>query len=129
MAKPTYSHHVDEKPIWVFDNLCSKNEATTVFKGLEASAFRLNEVARPDTAEYKHWAVGLSEPQIAGLPVYQRAMAQIAETTGKKYRAYREFVNLAQYQKLQSFSDFQSQWGWSHAIGMRERKQRYQPLV
>ena len=129
MAKPTYSHTVGDKPIWVFDNLCSKDEATSVFKGLEASAFRLNEVARPDTAEYKHWAVGLSEPQIAGLPVYQRAMAQIAEITGKKYRAYREFVNLAQYQKLQSFSGFQFQWGWSHAIGMRERKQRYQPLV
>ena len=97
MAKPTYSHTVGDKPIWVFDNLCSKDEATSVFKGLEASAFRLNEVARPDTAEYKHWAVGLSEPQIAGLPVYQRAMAQIAEITGKKYRAYRGYVNYASY--------------------------------
>jgi Rps23 Pro-64 3,4-dihydroxylase Tpa1-like proline 4-hydroxylase len=97
MTQPTYSHTVGNKPIWVFDNLCSQDEATSIFKGLEISAFKHNEVARPDTAQFKHWAVGLSDAQITSLPVYQRAMEQISETTGKKYRAYRGYVNYASY--------------------------------
>ena len=115
MTQPTYSHTVGNKPIWVFDNLCSQDEATSIFKGLEISAFKHNEVARPDTAQYKHWAVGLSDAQIASLPVYQRAMAQISETTGKKYRAYRGYVNYASYGDMlftHTESWFQTNYGF-----------------
>ena len=97
MASPTYSCSVNDKPIWVYDNLCSTEEATSIFQGLEVSAFRHNEVARPDTAQYKHWAVSLNESQIQNLPVYQRAIKQIFDATGKQYQAYRGYVNYAAF--------------------------------
>lgn len=97
MTSHIYSHTVNNKPIWVYDNLCSKEEATSVFQGLEISAFRHNEIARPDTAQFKHWAVSLNDTQIQGLPVYQRAMKEVFESTGKQYRAYRGYVNYASF--------------------------------
>ncbi len=74
MNSPTYSCTVNNKPIWVFDDLCSVEEATGIFKGLELSAFKHTEIARPDTAKYKHWAVALSDTQVRGLVVYQHAI-------------------------------------------------------
>lgn len=94
---PKYNCMVNDKPIWVFDDLCTIDETTSIFKGLEISAFKRNEVARPDTSQYRHWAVSLSESQISGLAVYQRAIQQIKQTTGKQYRAYRGYVNYASY--------------------------------
>ena len=92
-----YSCSIDDKPVWVFDNLCTQEEAASISNGLNISAFKRNEVARPDTAEYKHWVVALSEAQIRSCPVYDRAMKQIKETPGKAYRAYRGYVNYASY--------------------------------
>ncbi len=97
MASPTYSCTVNGKPIWVYDDLCSAEESTSIFQGLEVSAFRHNEVARPDTAQYKHWAVSLNYTQIQNLHVYQRAIKQIHDITGKRYRAYRGYVNYASF--------------------------------
>ena len=97
MNSPTYSCTVNNKPIWVFDDLCSVEEATGIFKGLELSAFKHTEIARPDTAKYKHWAVALSDTQVRGLAVYQHAIKTIFDTTGKHYRAYRGYVNYASY--------------------------------
>tara|TARA_Y100000114_G_C11762936_1_gene330955 strand:- start:6091 stop:6645 length:555 start_codon:yes stop_codon:yes gene_type:complete len=97
MSAPAYSYTIDDKPVWVFDDLCSLEEATGIFKGLELSAFKHTEVARPDTAQYKHWAVELSDTQVRALAVYQHAIKEIFSTTGKHYRAYRGYVNYASY--------------------------------
>lgn len=94
---PTHSLTIENKPLWVFDNLCTVDEATSVFQGLEVSAFKRNEVARPDTQAYRHWAVNLSEQQIQGLPVYQRALQAVKALTGDEYRAYRGYVNYASF--------------------------------
>jgi hypothetical protein len=34
MSAPAYSYTIDDKPVWVFDDLCSLEEATGIFKGL-----------------------------------------------------------------------------------------------
>jgi SM-20-related protein len=94
---PKYCKDVDGKLIYVFDDICSVQEATSIFHGLEASAFKRNEVARPDTAEYKHWVVNLADQQITSLPAYKRIIAAIEESTGEKYRAYRAYTNYASF--------------------------------
>ncbi len=94
---PKYHKEIDGKPIWVFDNLSLLQETKDIFTGLSGAAFVRNEIARPDTAEYKHWVVNLKEGQIQALPVYQRAMQAVEKLAGKPYRAYRGYVNYASF--------------------------------
>ena len=94
---PTHSISVDGKPVWVFDDLCTTKEAEDLYKGLQASGFKKDEIARPDTEEYKHWAVNLTAEQVRSLPVYHRAMEAIEALTQKSYRAYRGYVNHAAF--------------------------------
>jgi SM-20-related protein len=93
----THSVSIDNKPLWIFDGLCSSQEAQGIFNGLEASAFKRNEIARPDTKEFRHWAVNLSGAQIQSLPVYNRAISAVQALTGKTYKAYRGYVNHASF--------------------------------
>tara|TARA_B100002049_G_C15888662_1_gene294779 strand:+ start:67 stop:627 length:561 start_codon:yes stop_codon:yes gene_type:complete len=95
--KPTHSLYIEEKPLWVFDDLCTQHEATSIFHGLEASAFKRNEIARPDTKDYRHWAVNLSGQQVQSLPVYQRSISAVKSLLNDTYRAYRGYVNYASF--------------------------------
>ncbi len=92
---PKYQTTIDQKPVYVFDDLCTLAEAKSIFQGLEASAFKRNEVARPDTAQYKHWAVNLTQQHILSLPLYARIVQGIEASMGQKYRAYRAYTNYA----------------------------------
>jgi SM-20-related protein len=94
---PKYETQIDNKPIWVFDSLSDKEEITSIFNGLEMSAFKRNEVARPDTAEHRHWAVNLSQQQIVNLPLYKRVLDAVEAVSGNRFSAYRGYVNYAAY--------------------------------
>lgn len=95
--KPTYSYTVDNKPIYIFDDVCNFPEINGLYHALDNSAYRKNEVARPDTAEHKHWAVNLNEQQILALPLYEKLMNAVEQTSGKRYDAYRGYCNHSAY--------------------------------
>lgn len=97
MSQEKYSAEVEGKPIWVFDELCPESEVRDLYKGLGASAFKRDEIARPDTENYRHWAVNLHNMQIGSLPVYQRCLDAIESKTGKRFKAYRGYVNYASF--------------------------------
>jgi len=97
MIKPKYEIRVEDKPIWVFDSLSNKQEVTSIFNGLEISAFKRNEIARPDTSEHRHWAVNLSQQQILSLPLYKRILNAVQDVSGHKFAAYRSYVNYSSY--------------------------------
>lgn len=94
---PTHSVDIEGKPLWVFDDLCTQEEATGIYKGLEMSAFKRNEIARPDTKDFRHWAVNLVDQQTKSLPVYHRAIEAVQEMTSETYKAYRGYVNHASF--------------------------------
>tara|TARA_Y100000310_G_scaffold344864_1_gene460098 strand:- start:6291 stop:6854 length:564 start_codon:yes stop_codon:yes gene_type:complete len=94
---PKHQVTIENRPLWVFDDLCTQVEAEGIFKGLQVSAFKKDEIARPDTQEYRHWAVNLTAEQIRTLPVYHRAIEAIRNLTNQEYTAYRGYVNHASY--------------------------------
>ena len=94
---PTHHITIENKPLWIFDDLCTQAEAESLFKGLQVSAFKRDEIARPDTQEYRHWAVNLTSEQIRTLPVYHRAIEAIRGITKQDFSAYRGYVNHASY--------------------------------
>lgn len=95
--QPKYETTVDGKKIWVFDDLCSANEAATIAHNLELSAFVRSEVARPDTATFRHFVLNLNATQLANLPMYSRSLEAVKQITSKNFRAYRAYCNLASY--------------------------------
>lgn len=94
---PKYKYSVNERDIYIFDNISDIREIQSIYQGMEQSAFKRNEIARPDTQNYKHWAVNLSEPQINNLPLYQKIVEAIRENVGYKYRCYRGYCNYASF--------------------------------
>ncbi|MDM7860067.1 2OG-Fe(II) oxygenase [Alteromonas sp. ASW11-36] len=94
---PKYQVSVDDRDIYVFDDVCGTDEINNLYNGLTNSAYRKNEVARPDTQDYKHWAVNLSEQQILALPLYANLMNAVEQATGKRYKAYRGYCNHSAY--------------------------------
>lgn len=97
MLETKYSIETEGKHIWVFDNLCTQAESSELYKSLMASAFKRDEIARPDTKDYRHWAVNLNDMLFKSLPVYQRCLEVIEKVTSKRYQAYRSYVNYASF--------------------------------
>lgn len=95
--QPKYETTIDEKKIWVFDNICSTEEAANIAHNLELSAFVRSEVARPDTAGFRHFVLNLTATQLANLPMYNRCLEAVKNLTAKHFRAYRAYCNLASY--------------------------------
>ncbi|MFS1703730.1 2OG-Fe(II) oxygenase [Alteromonas sp. AMM-1] len=94
---PTHSKQIDGKPLWVVDNIASANEIANLFNGLEASAFKRNEIARPDTASFKHWALNLQPQQFSQLPFFPRLLETVNQLTADQYQVYRGYVNYSSY--------------------------------
>lgn len=95
--QPTYHVNVDGRPVYVFDDVCDLTEIKALYSGLDASAYRKNEVARPDTQDYKHWAVNLTTEQMQALPLYQKLLNAVEQSVGKAYVAYRGYCNHSAY--------------------------------
>lgn len=88
---------VDGRPIRVFDGLLP-NVGDYVL-GLSKAAFTRSEIARPETAEYKHWATEVKLEGLVRQPIFevtQRAV-QTFTPAGIAYRPYRAYTNVASY--------------------------------
>ena len=95
--QPTYHVDVDGRPVYVFDDVCNLTEIKALYNAFDASAYRKNEVARPDTQDYKHWAVNLTTEQMQALPLYQKLLNAVEQSVGKAYTAYRGYCNHSAY--------------------------------
>lgn len=88
---------VDGRPIRVFDGLLPN--VGEYVQGLSRAAFTRSEIARPDTAEYRHWATEVKLEALARQPIFditQRAVGTFAQP-GTSYRPYRAYTNVASY--------------------------------
>jgi hypothetical protein len=88
---------VDGRPLRVFDALLPN--VGEYVQGLSRAAFTRSEIARPETAEYKHWATEIKLDALMRQPIYditRRAVSGFAGPRGD-YRPYRAYTNVASY--------------------------------
>jgi Rps23 Pro-64 3,4-dihydroxylase Tpa1-like proline 4-hydroxylase len=99
IPEPTRHGQVDGRPIYVYDNLVSAEVIAQIKKALDVSQFTRSEVARPDTAEHRHWAHNMKVEDAQKLPLFQPTVmaAQPFCTDGSRYRLYRAYTNCSTY--------------------------------
>ena len=88
---------IDGRPLRVFDGLLP-NVAEYV-QVLSRAAFTRSEIARPETAEYKHWATEVKLDALLRQPIYDVTRGALgAFVTGAfDYEPYRAYTNVASY--------------------------------
>lgn len=90
---------IDGREIRVYDGLLQADDVYRLTGAMESSAFTRNEVARPDTAEVRHWAVNISLEEAVKLPVYAPTLMAAADycRQERKYEIYRCYCNHASF--------------------------------
>jgi SM-20-related protein len=97
--KPARACSVDGRPIRVYDGLLGSDDIYRLTMAMESSAFMRDEVARPDTADVRHWVVNIPLEQAVQLPVYAPTLAAAADISGQqdRYEIYRCYCNHASF--------------------------------
>ncbi len=97
-TEPTWRTEIDGRGLAVFDGLMDAQEQLRLWSALKGAGYTRSEMARPDTADVRHWATDIPLEALGQLPVYaplEDAVAAFAP--GKRYRPYRSYVNVAHY--------------------------------
>lgn len=94
---PTRELLVEGRPIRVFDGLLPN--VGDYVQGLSRAAFTRSEIARPETAEYKHWATEVKLDALLRQPIFEttRQAVRTFVRPGTEYRPYRAYTNVASY--------------------------------
>jgi hypothetical protein len=95
---PTRHGVVEGRDVFVFDGLISETELGEYFEALARAPFTRTEIAKPETAEYKHWVSELPLANVTRLPLWvatERAVAAVRP--GETYRPYRAYTNYAAF--------------------------------
>lgn len=94
---PTREQRIGSRVVRVFDGLLP--DVAAYADALSGAAFRRTEIARPDTADYRHWAVEVDLNTLVRQAIYaptQRALRHW-RPDAQAYRAYRAYTNVASY--------------------------------
>jgi hypothetical protein len=89
---------VDGRQVAIFDDLLAPADIARYTQLLNRAPFTRTEMARPDTAEHRHWVSEMPPAGFLSLPLWpatQRAVAALRP--GEKYRPYRVYTNHAAY--------------------------------
>jgi hypothetical protein len=97
--QPIRTQRIENRLLAVYDGLMSAAECQQYFQALAQSPFVRSEIARPDTADYKHWASEFPLSNLAHLPIYPRTLAALGPFArpGIRFQAYRAYTNHAAY--------------------------------
>ena len=86
------------RDIVVCDGLVPEAELGAYVEALARAPFTRTEVAKPETAEYKHWVSEMPLANVAKLPLWAATeRAALAMRPGERYRPYRAYTNFASY--------------------------------
>ena len=90
-------HLVDGQRLRVFDGYLP--DASAYVAGLGKAAFTRTEVARPETAQYRHWATETKLENLLKQPIYELTRRAVAGfgSAGIGYRPYRAYTNVASF--------------------------------
>lgn len=94
---PTRDLAIDGRALRVFDGLLPN--VGDYVQGLARAAFTRSEVARPETAEHKHWATELRIEALLQQPLYHQTLQALRHfaAPGHAYRPHRAYTNVASY--------------------------------
>lgn len=94
----TRTIQVEDRPIRVYDDLISLPHVRQLTEAFLAANFVRGEVARPDTSQFRHWAMNIPLETAAQLVVYQPTLDAVRDfENGDAYRIYRCYCNHAAY--------------------------------
>lgn len=80
------------------DRLLAPAESQQLYQALRRSSYTRTEIARPETAEYRHWATEIELAVCARMPIHAPTLAALSKfAQGKAFRLYRSYVNVAHY--------------------------------
>jgi len=95
---PTRHGLVEGRDIFVFDGLVSDTDLGAYVEALARAPFMRTEFAKPDTAEYKHWASEMPLANVTRLPLWVATERAVAfARPGEHYRPLRAYTNYAAY--------------------------------
>jgi len=96
--RPTRSGSVEDRDVFVFDDLISEADLAQYVEALGRSPFTRTEVARTDTAEVRHWISELPLANVTQLPLWSLTEGAAAfARPGEQYRPSRAYTNYAAY--------------------------------
>lgn len=94
----TRTVEVEGRPIRVYDDLVPLPHIKRLTDAFLVANFVRDEVARPETAQYRHWALNIPLETANQLAVYQRTLDAARDfEDGDRYRVYRCYCNYAAY--------------------------------
>ncbi|TCZ86041.1 2OG-Fe(II) oxygenase [Lysobacter sp. N42] len=92
---PARRYGVDGRTVAVFDGLLP--EVGQHVEALARAPFTRTEVARPETAQYKHWVNEIRLEVLTRQPILQTTLHAVASLGVGEYRPYRAYTNVASY--------------------------------
>lgn len=95
---PTSLHSIDGMRVAVYDGLLPRSSLTQFNAAVSCASFTRTEVARPDTAIYRHWAAEIDISSMAAMPFSTPTLQAVALFAGRAgYRPYRCYVNAVHF--------------------------------
>jgi SM-20-related protein len=92
---PTRTGNVDGRSIFVVDDRLPSHELAILDAALRHGRYRRTEVAREDTAAFKHWVIEL-DPNALGAPsLVETTAASVEQLFGSGYQLFRSYCNVA----------------------------------
>lgn len=94
----TRAVEVESRPIRVYDDLVAPPQIKRLTEAFLGANFVCDEVARPDTAQHRHWELNIPLETAKQLAVYQPTLDAVRDfQDGDRYRIYRCYCNHAAY--------------------------------
>lgn len=98
LPAPVHDVRIDQGRVCAWDDLIAAPALRQLIEVLRNSPYTRSEIARPDTAEYRHWALEIPLDLVDRMPIHAPAMQAIAQMVpGRRFRLYRCYVNVAHY--------------------------------
>jgi len=94
---PNKKFIVDDRPIFVFDDLLNHSVIVEITHALSGAPFTHTEIARPDVEEYRHWAYNMPLEKSQHLPLVQITNKVFESLFKEKYKVYRSYCNVASH--------------------------------
>lgn len=81
-----------------YDGLLANDALARLHAAIAGAGFTRTEIARAETAAFKHWISEIPLPAMASMPFVAPTFAALAQfEPARRFRAYRCYVNSAQY--------------------------------
>lgn len=94
----TRTMQVERRSIRVYDGLVALQHIKQLTDAFLGANFVRDEVARPDTGQFRHWALNIPLETVEELAVYHPTLTAVRDFDGgETYRVYRCYCNHAAY--------------------------------